>query len=176
MSKNTPNAILCLPFKSADFELLCNVDQLCTVHLMQEIAIVTLIFSNSNFLFQATSFFLGALSDMPAVRAFALYAAGSLCINFFMQITCFVAVMSLDQKRYSKGYHDVLCCVKGSTAMEILKPGMIQGIINKYYVPNLFLSWTRSIVLFLFSGWLCTSLAVIPRYFNFSYFNCCFVA
>ena len=36
---------------------------------------------------QATSFFLGALSDMPAVRAFALYAAGALTINFIMQIT-----------------------------------------------------------------------------------------
>jgi Niemann-Pick C1 protein len=35
---------------------------------------------------QTTAFFLGALSDMPAVRAFALYAAASLLINFFMQV------------------------------------------------------------------------------------------
>ena len=34
--------------------------------------------------FQATAFFLGALSDMPAVRAFALHAAVSLTFNFIL--------------------------------------------------------------------------------------------
>ena len=48
--------------------------------------------------FQATAFFLGALSDMPAVRAFALYAAVSLTFNFILQITCFVAAMALDAR------------------------------------------------------------------------------
>ena len=33
---------------------------------------------------EATCFFLGALSDMPAVRAFALYAGMALLIDFFM--------------------------------------------------------------------------------------------
>jgi Niemann-Pick C1 protein len=45
------------------------------------------------------SFFLGALSDMPAVRAFALYAGMALLIDFFMQITCFIALIALDMAR-----------------------------------------------------------------------------
>ena len=35
---------------------------------------------------------------MPAVRAFALYAAVSLTFNFILQITCFVAAMALDAR------------------------------------------------------------------------------
>ena len=51
---------------------------------------------------QATGFFLGALSDMPAVKWFALYAAVSLTLNFIMQITCFVAAMAIDEQRKMK--------------------------------------------------------------------------
>ncbi len=36
---------------------------------------------------QATAFFLGALSNMPAVRAFSLYAALSLVFNFLFQVS-----------------------------------------------------------------------------------------
>ena len=55
-----------------------------------------------NYQFKATGFFLGALSDMPAVKWFALYAAVSLTLNFIMQITCFVAAMSIDEQRKLK--------------------------------------------------------------------------
>ena len=37
---------------------------------------------------ESTCFFLGALTEMPAVRAFALYAGVSLLINFLLQISC----------------------------------------------------------------------------------------
>ena len=47
---------------------------------------------------------------MPAVRAFALYAAVALSLNFFMQITCFVAVMALDARRQDQLKFDVFCC------------------------------------------------------------------
>ena len=39
---------------------------------------------------------------MPAVKWFALYAAVSLTLNFIMQITCFVAAMSIDEQRKMK--------------------------------------------------------------------------
>lgn len=41
----------------------------------------------------------GALSDMPAVQAFAMYAGMSLLINFVLQMTLFVALFSLDVMR-----------------------------------------------------------------------------
>jgi Niemann-Pick C1 protein len=48
---------------------------------------------------ECVCFFLGALSDMPAVRAFALYAAAALLVDFLLQVTCFVALLALDTHR-----------------------------------------------------------------------------
>jgi len=41
----------------------------------------------------------GALSDMPAVKTFALYATVALLLDFLFQITCFVSLLALDDKR-----------------------------------------------------------------------------
>nr|CAD7409445.1 unnamed protein product [Timema cristinae] len=40
-----------------------------------------------------------ALSDMPAVHTFALYATVALLLDFIFQITCFIALLALDDKR-----------------------------------------------------------------------------
>lgn len=45
-------------------------------------------------------FAIGSISDMPAVRTFALYAAVAILIDFLLQVTAFVALMSFDQNRY----------------------------------------------------------------------------
>jgi len=58
---------------------------------------------------ESTCFFLGGLSDMPAVRAFAFYAGMALLIDFLLQITCFVSLMSLDFKRQERSRVDILC-------------------------------------------------------------------
>lgn len=42
---------------------------------------------------------LGTLSTMPAVKTFALYASLSILINFLLQITAFVSLLSLDARR-----------------------------------------------------------------------------
>lgn len=45
-------------------------------------------------------FAIGSISDMPAVNTFAIYAAVAVFMDFVFQITAFVAIMCLDQKRY----------------------------------------------------------------------------
>lgn len=45
-------------------------------------------------------FGIGTLSDMPAVRTFALYSTVAILLDFLFQITAFIALMSIDQKRY----------------------------------------------------------------------------
>ena len=100
---------------------------------------------------------------MPAVKAFALYAAGSLTINFIMQITCFVALMSLDHRRVQNARFDIFCCVEGKKSDAALKPGLIQGFIDNVYVPYLFKPWPRYFVLVIFSIWLCSSIVFIPK-------------
>ena len=43
--------------------------------------------------------FAGSLSTMPAVKAFALYAGMALLLDFFLQMTCFIGLLSLDTSR-----------------------------------------------------------------------------
>ena len=48
---------------------------------------------------ETVAFALGALVPMPAVRNFAIYAAGSVFLGAVMQVTVFVSAMSMDLKR-----------------------------------------------------------------------------
>ena len=48
---------------------------------------------------ETVAFALGALVPMPAVRNFALYAAGSVLLNAFLQVTVFVSALALDLRR-----------------------------------------------------------------------------
>uniref|UniRef100_A0A1I8F8T8 SSD domain-containing protein n=1 Tax=Macrostomum lignano TaxID=282301 RepID=A0A1I8F8T8_9PLAT len=48
---------------------------------------------------ESVAFFFGALTPMPAVRVFALYAGMAVLIDFLLQISCFVALLTLDCKR-----------------------------------------------------------------------------
>lgn len=48
---------------------------------------------------ECVAFGLGVLTKMPAVRVFAMYACMAVFIDFLLQISCFVALMTLDAKR-----------------------------------------------------------------------------
>lgn len=48
---------------------------------------------------ETIAFGLGALVPMPAVRNFALYAAGSVALDAILQVTVFVSAMTLDLRR-----------------------------------------------------------------------------
>lgn len=48
---------------------------------------------------EAVAFFLGCLSDMPAVQQFAACAALAIAIDFLLQVSVFVAVLTLDARR-----------------------------------------------------------------------------
>lgn len=48
---------------------------------------------------ETVAFALGALVPMPAVRNFALYAAGSVLLNAIMQVTIFISALVIDLRR-----------------------------------------------------------------------------
>ena len=61
---------------------------------------------------QAASFLISAMTPMPGVRAFSLYASLAIGLNFLLQSTCFVALLSLDARRERAKRLDMLCCVR----------------------------------------------------------------
>nr|XP_015827693.2 NPC1-like intracellular cholesterol transporter 1 [Nothobranchius furzeri] len=108
---------------------------------------------------ESVCFFLGALSTMPAVKAFALYAALAVLMDFVLQMTAFVALLSLDARRQDKNRCEIFCCATVST-QHPNKPneGFLLPFMRKYYAPFLLHSFTRVAVMLVFIFMLCASI------------------
>uniref|UniRef100_A0A915HZ61 SSD domain-containing protein n=1 Tax=Romanomermis culicivorax TaxID=13658 RepID=A0A915HZ61_ROMCU len=107
-------------------------------------------------------FLLGALSTMPAVRTFSLYAGMAIFFDFFLQVTCFVALFTADVKRQEDNRLELCCCVRLAPPEKIATPtaggqqqvaiaethgeGMLFSLIRDYYAPFLLQNWVRYIV------------------------------
>lgn len=96
---------------------------------------------------------------MPAVKAFALYAALAVLMDFVLQMTAFVALLSLDARRQDSNHCELLCCVKVSTKRPN-KPneGLLLPFMKKYYAPVLLNTYIRIIVMVVFIFMFCASL------------------
>lgn len=113
---------------------------------------------------ESCCFFLGGLSDMPAVKAFALYAGMALLFDFILQITCFVSLLTLDTKRQAQNRLDVCCFVRGKkTDVAPISEGLLYKFFKSVYVPFLMKKSVRVIVMIIFFGWLCSSIAIAPH-------------
>uniref|UniRef100_A0A3P9K427 NPC1 like intracellular cholesterol transporter 1 n=2 Tax=Oryzias latipes TaxID=8090 RepID=A0A3P9K427_ORYLA len=108
---------------------------------------------------ESVCFFLGALSTMPAVRSFALYAALAVLMDFALQMTAFVALLSLDARRQDKNRCELFCCVSVS-AKHSNKPneGFLLPLMRKYYAPALLNRYTRIFVMVVFILMFCASI------------------
>uniref|UniRef100_W8AQJ5 Niemann-Pick C1 protein n=1 Tax=Ceratitis capitata TaxID=7213 RepID=W8AQJ5_CERCA len=113
---------------------------------------------------ESCCFFLGGLSDMPAVRAFALYAGMALLFDFILQITCFVSLLTLDTKRQAENRLDIFCFIRGKKSDTLPHTeGLLYKFFKSVYVPFLMQKTMRVIVMIIFFGWLCSSVAIAPR-------------
>ncbi|XP_045477645.1 NPC intracellular cholesterol transporter 1 isoform X2 [Harmonia axyridis] len=113
---------------------------------------------------ESCCFFLGSLSDMPAVRAFALYAGLALMVDFVLQITCFVSLLALDTKRQSENRFDICFFLRGTKKDDNMPipDGLLYTFFKSIYTPLLMKKYVRVSVVIIFFGWVCSSLAVIP--------------
>ncbi|GIY70533.1 NPC intracellular cholesterol transporter 1 [Caerostris darwini] len=111
----------------------------------------------------SSCFFIGALTDMPAVKLFALYAGVALLINFFLQMTCFLCLFTLDVKRQEDHRLDLFCCIRTSKQEKINTKGVLYKFFKNVYAPLLLNNFSRVLVLIAFLGWLCSSVAVLNK-------------
>ena len=114
-------------------------------------------------------FFIGCLTEMPAVQMFALVAGVALVINFFLQMTAFLAIFSLDMKRVEAGRLDLLCCIKAKKQSaaddsgSVPKEGALFAFFRDIYSPFLMKDGVRLVVLLGFAAWFCSSIAVLDK-------------
>jgi len=106
---------------------------------------------------ETIAFFLGGLSNMPAVRTFSMFAGLAVFCDFLLQITCFVAVLSLDSKRKESNKYDCMCCFQGNEAPEAEKDGYLYAFFKNYFAPFVLNRYIRLILLYIFIGFACFS-------------------
>ncbi|PPQ69386.1 hypothetical protein CVT24_001655 [Panaeolus cyanescens] len=108
---------------------------------------------------ETLAFALGALVPMPAVRNFALYAAGSVLLNATLQVTVFMSALLLDLKRYEANRIDCFPCIRLPSRIALPEGpsnntgvGKIGRFIRRYYAPFLLKPVVKALVLILFGG------------------------
>ncbi|KAK9451971.1 sterol-sensing domain of SREBP cleavage-activation-domain-containing protein [Limtongia smithiae] len=114
---------------------------------------------------ETIAFALGAVVAMPAVRNFAIYAAGAVLIDALLQMTMFVSALTLDQKRTEAGRVDCMPLLKLQIrgAPVQVSEDRLTGWIRVKYAPTILKKEVKAIILLAFCG-LCTmSLALIPK-------------
>ncbi|KAF1349878.1 sterol-sensing domain of SREBP cleavage-activation-domain-containing protein [Delphinella strobiligena] len=125
---------------------------------------------------ETVAFALGAAVGMPAVRNFAAYAAGAVFINAVLQVTMFISVLALNQRRVEAGRADCFPCVKVGSARRqsmlndgisgvygVEEEGSLQRFIRKTYAPALLGKKTKTAVMTIFLGLFTAGLALLPN-------------
>ncbi|CAG2106852.1 unnamed protein product [Medioppia subpectinata] len=118
---------------------------------------------------ESSCFFLGALTDMPAVRVFALNAGLALLIAFVLQMIVFIPLLVFDTYRQLNNRYELLCCLKLSKRHDLEEEpesdsnGLLYKFFEHIYAPLLMKDYIRLPVIIVFLGWFCTSVAVINK-------------
>jgi len=126
---------------------------------------------------ETISFALGAFVGMPAVRNFAIYAAGAVFINAILQVTMFISVLTLNQIRVEDSRADCFPCVQvksarihlsnnngnGARYYEAPEESLLQQFIRKTYAPRLLGKKTKAVIVMVFLGIFAAGVALIPE-------------
>ena len=123
---------------------------------------------------ETVAFALGCAVGMPAVRNFAAYAAGAVAINAVLQVTMFVAVLALNQRRVEDKRADCFPFLRVNRADGIylddafgagagVEEGGLQRFIRKKYAPALLGKKTKVAIIAVFFGIFTAGLALFPR-------------
>jgi Niemann-Pick C1 protein len=127
---------------------------------------------------ETIAFALGAFVGMPAVRNFAVYAAGAVFINAILQVTMFISVLTLNQRRVEGHRADCFPCIQirgagiqlGSAngggharSYEGAAEGSLQQFIHKTYAPTLLGRKMKVAVVVVFLGIFTAGVSLIPE-------------
>ncbi|EAQ85260.1 hypothetical protein CHGG_09274 [Chaetomium globosum CBS 148.51] len=127
---------------------------------------------------ETACFALGAFVGMPAVRNFAIYAAGAVFINAILQVTMFVSVLTLNQIRVEDFRADCFPCVQvksarihlnanggnhGARFYEAPSESLLQQFIRKSYAPRLLGKKTKAAIIAIFLGIFAAAVALLPE-------------
>ncbi|MCJ1477839.1 hypothetical protein MMC13_006512 [Lambiella insularis] len=122
---------------------------------------------------ETIAFALGCFVGMPAVKNFAAYAAGAVFINAVLQVTMFVSVLALNQRRVESNRLDCFPFIKANAANGVQAHGgpgyksdqesILQKFIRRTYAPTLLNRKVKVGVVVVFLGLFTAGIALIPE-------------
>lgn len=95
---------------------------------------------------ESLAFFIGMLTDVPALYSFCLVAGLSVVADFILQMTIFLAALTLDGKRIQDNRADITFCIKVSEKKTPRKE-VVRSLFSKYYVPFVFNMFTQIVII-----------------------------
>ncbi|MBW0485509.1 hypothetical protein O181_025224 [Austropuccinia psidii MF-1] len=107
---------------------------------------------------ETIAFALGALVGMPAVRNFAIYAAGAVIINTILQMTIFASAIAIDLHRMESNRVDCFPCLKVTASISLTDlvtssgEGGLSRFFRTIYAPILMKRPIKILALSAFSG------------------------
>ena len=118
---------------------------------------------------ETVAFALGAAVGMPAVRNFAVYAAGAVVINALLQVTMFISALALNQQRVESGRADCIPCLQVQQPIALYDDDQadpedsgLQRFIRRRYAPALLGNRVKVVITVLFVGLFTAGLALLP--------------
>lgn len=119
---------------------------------------------------QVLMFLLATNVQMPAVRNFAFYSAGAVGINFLLQMTAFISLLSLDQHRFEDNRVDCIPWVQLDNHVVLDQSNSnadhieydFSSYIRRSYAPWLLKPSNKRKILSIFLVWLGVSLSLLP--------------
>lgn len=94
---------------------------------------------------EALAFFIGMLTDVPALWSFCLVAGIAVIVDFILQITMFIACLSMDVRRIQQNKYDIAFCLSEKEAVPP-RIEFVRAFFAKYFVPFLFNKLTKILV------------------------------
>ncbi|EPZ34489.1 Patched domain-containing protein [Rozella allomycis CSF55] len=90
---------------------------------------------------ETAAFSIGGFISMPSVSSFSLYAAVAIFVDFILQITCFVSLLTIDSKRHLDNRIDCFPCVSLPKSSYNFKSSILHRYMKN--IHSRFLSKTR---------------------------------
>jgi len=121
---------------------------------------------------ETVAFAMGTFVGMPAVKNFAAYAAGAVFVNAILQVTMFVSILALNQRRVESLRADCFPCITIAKANSTVyggeysssnDDGLLQRFIRKTYAPALLNKKVKTIVVAFFLTLFAAGIALIPE-------------
>lgn len=87
---------------------------------------------------ESLAFFIGMLTDQPATLNFCLVAGLGVLVDFILQMTIFVGVLALDNRRIKANRGDIICCCRKFDEAKPPRAEIIRTCFQKHFVPLLY--------------------------------------